>query len=96
MLLALIDKVKVALGGITTTALNEDIGDDILACKKDLEISGVVNIDDTDPLIIQAVKLFLRARYNYMGEGTRWEEAYLSLKKSLMLCSDYTEPNDAD
>lgn len=84
----LFNKVKKALR-ITNNALDEEIEDIIGTCKKDLQISGVEIIDETDELIVQACKTYARAEFDYAGKGDRYKECYSLLKQHLALCGDY-------
>ena len=58
----MLEKVKLALR-IKNYKLDDDITDLIDACKIDLSISGVKKIDETDALVIQAVKLYCKANF---------------------------------
>lgn len=84
----LFNKVKKALR-IKNNALDEEIEDIIGACKKDLQISGVEIIDETDELIVQACKTYARSEFDYAGKGDRYKECYSLLKQHLALCGDY-------
>jgi hypothetical protein len=84
----LFNKVKKALR-ITNNALDEEIKDTISACKKDLQISGVEIVDETDELIVQACKTYARSEFDYAGKGDRYKECYSLLKQHLALCGDY-------
>lgn len=61
----------------------------IEACKQDLRMSGVENIDEEDPLTRQAVCLYCKAFFGYSEESEQFERAYTALKQSMALCSDY-------
>ena len=52
-----LNKVKAFLR-ISHTKLDESISDDITGCLADLNAHGVIYKDDTDPLILNAVKLW--------------------------------------
>jgi hypothetical protein len=84
----MLEKVKMSLR-ITHDALDSDISDTIDACKRDLSISGVEIIEDTDELIIQACKTYARAEYDFGGKGEKYKESYELLKQHLSLCGDY-------
>lgn len=83
----MLNKIKLALR-ISNSVYDDEITDLINACKKDLELAGIVssNIDDNDEMIIQAVKLYCKA---YFGLGnpdsTKYASAYEHLKSSLSL-----------
>jgi hypothetical protein len=87
--MALLDDVRTSLR-ITTTTLDTEIQDLIDACKLDLTISGVSIIVETDPLIKRAIKLYVKTDYAQdQDEQRRYNEAYESLKKHLVLSNDY-------
>lgn len=87
----MIEKVKVALR-ITSNSekITSDITDLIAACKLDLSISGVKKIDEDDPLICQAIKLYCKANFFLENnESEKYQKSYDMLKQSLSLCGDY-------
>jgi len=69
--------------------ITEDIEDCIAACKLDLEISGIVNIKEDDPIIIRAVKLFCKSDFNHNGLGEQYRQSYDLQKNSISLAGDY-------
>lgn len=87
--MALVEEIKIAIGGISHNKLDEEIKAVALACKSDLRNGGVNVLIDTDPLLKQAVKLYVRWYFNYQGNGTKWLEAYTGLKNSMCLSGDY-------
>lgn len=84
----MLSKIKLALR-ISHTALDSDITEMIEACKLDLKRIGLINIVDTDFLIIQAVKLYVKWQLNFEGEAERYMNAYTALAQSLSLSGDY-------
>lgn len=74
---------------MTTTVHDDEIEQTMDACILDLQNGGVVNIDISDPLIRQALKLYLKAQFGYDTKADRFEKAYEYLKYSLELSSDY-------
>ena len=86
--MALLENVKLSLG-ISHSKLDSDISTAIAAAKLDLSTAGVNKVEDADPLVEQAVKLYCRTWYNYQGMSERWEKAYAGLKNSMALCGDY-------
>ncbi|MEB3428868.1 head-tail connector protein [Citroniella saccharovorans] len=84
----MLDKIKLDLR-ISHDLIDEDIEDNIEACKLDLKRVGIVKIDDEDPLIIKAIKLWCRYQYNFENEGDRYNKAYSMLRDALSLCGDY-------
>ena len=85
----MLTKVKEALR-ITHTHLDDEIADLIDSCKIDLSISGVQVINENDPLILQAVKLYCKANFGLGNvDSEKYQRSYDSLKISLALCGDY-------
>lgn len=84
----LIDSVKGALR-ITTSDMDDDIKDLISAAKADLRISGVRVILDTDPLVIQAVKLYCKAHFGDNDNNNKFLNAYQALKISMSLAGEF-------
>lgn len=85
----MLEKVKLALR-IKNNKLDDDITDLIDACKIDLSISGVKKIDETDALVIQAVKLYCKANFGLDNKDSeKYQKSYDMLKNSMSLCGDY-------
>lgn len=63
---------------ITHNLLDDDILDDIEACKEDLKRRGIL-FKEKDPLCVQAVKLFMRYKFNYDNKGDKWLSDYEKL-----------------
>jgi hypothetical protein len=81
--------------GYSKNVFDEEIEQTMQACAIDLGNAGVVNIDFTDPLIKQAVKLYLKAQFRSDDGDNKFADAYEHLKKALSLSSDYnTEVQD--
>jgi len=74
---------------ITTTSLDADLQDDIDAALMDLQRVGIDISDQSQPLIIKAVKLYCRWQQDYMGKGEQYCKAYNSLMQALSLAGDY-------
>lgn len=83
----MLEKVKLALR-IKHTGLDEEITDLIKSAKSDLNISGVKNIIETDPLIIRAVIAYCKAEFD-VENSDRYKLSYNSLKEHLALCGEY-------
>ena len=86
----MIENVKSALR-ITTSDMDDDINDLIRAAKADLRMSGVRIIQDTDPLIIQAVKLYCKAHFGDNDSNNKFLNAYQALKISMSLAGEFRE-----
>lgn len=74
---------------VTTTALDVDLQDDIDAALADLQRVGIDVTDQSQPLIIKAVKLYCRWQQDYMGKGEQYCKAYTGLMQALSLAGDY-------
>ena len=74
---------------ISGTALDADIQGDIDAALKDLARVGIDVTDQSQPLIIKAVKLYCRWQQDYMGKAEQYCKAYTGLMQALSLAGDY-------
>ena len=85
----MLEAVKLSLRE-DSTDFDSEISDIIEAAKLDLKGGGVVNIDDTDPLIKRAVILYSKANYGMFNpDAEKYQKAYDMLKAHLSLSSDY-------
>ena len=85
----MLDKVKLALR-VSGTVFDLEIQDLIDAAKLDLQISGVVKIDEEDALIQRAIIVYCKANFGYdNNEAERFEKSYDMLKQHLSLAGDY-------
>lgn len=85
----LLEKIKKALR-ISHEHLDDEITDMIEACLLDLNISGVRVINECDPLILQAVKVYCKANAGLNNDDSeKFQRSYNSLKTHLSLCGDY-------
>lgn len=81
----ILNKIKRALR-INNDSYDNEIQDEINACKKDLEISGIDKflIKDDDPLIIQAIKTYVKSSFGYDNpDAERFKLSYDLLKQHL-------------
>lgn len=87
----MLDAVKLALA-ITVDDFDSEIGDLIQAALYDLKTNGVdaLNMQD-DPLVAQAVKTYVRARFHSPADYDKLLAAYEEQKGHLMNCSGYTD-----
>ena len=87
--LSTIHRVKTFLR-IKHSALDEEIADQIEACKADLGIVGVHNAAERDPTIIEAIKLWCKAHVtDDPDESAKWMSAYNALKGTLKVAAGY-------
>lgn len=69
---------------------DNEIKDIIDAAKLDMKVSGVVNVNDTDPLIKRAIILYAKCNYGLFNpDMEKYHKAYTMLKAHLSLSSDY-------
>lgn len=82
-----LDKIKTALR-ISHDKLDEDIMNNIDACRMDLKRVGV-NVSESDALIDKACELYCKYQYDYQNKGEQFRQSYESLRDALSLCDDY-------
>ena len=70
--------------------LDDEILQTTAAAFLDMKNAGIRHLNKDDPLIQQAVKLYLKAHFGYDDQPEKWEAAYERLKAALSLSSDYT------
>lgn len=87
----MLQTVKVALRISTaTTAFDGEIQTLIDAAKADLALSGVKEVDTTDPLIARAVVTYCKANFGWdNAEAERLQKAYDMIKSHLTMAADY-------
>lgn len=84
-----LEKIKPTLR-ISHTKLDEDIQADIDACMNDLKLCGIIHADESDPLIINAIKLWCRSLYtDDTTKAAEWLRRYESLKACLQVAEGY-------
>lgn len=89
MALDILGKVKLALR-ISHNKLDEDIQADIDACLADLTTCGIIDPQVSDPLIFNAIKLFLRSSYtDDTAKGAEYLKRYDALKSCLQMAEGY-------
>jgi hypothetical protein len=74
---------------ISGNALDDDLQGDIDAALADLERVGIDVTDQSQPLLIKAVKLYCRWQQDYMGKADQYGKAYTGLMQSLAVAGDY-------
>lgn len=85
----MLEKIKSSLR-VKSNSLNSEIQDLIYSAKLDLKISGVTNIDEEDPLIIQAIKIYCKANFGLDNKDSeKYQKSYDMLKQHLSLCGEY-------
>lgn len=92
----LLQKIKTNLR-ISHSMLDDDVADSIEACLQDLKVCGVQDPAPTDPLILNAIKLYCKAAYtDDTGKAAAYQERYDALKSCLMMAEDYRAEVAAD
>ena len=82
---------------ITHSALDEDLLEQIAACLYDLTVCGITDPDPTDPLILAAIKLFVRREYtDDVTKADAYRQRYDALKGSLQIAAGYGGEADED
>lgn len=85
----MLNKIKQSLR-ITHNALDIEVQDLIDAARADLHISGVLKLDDEDPLIIRAITVYSKANFGLdNADSEKYQESYNSLKTHLALSGEY-------
>lgn len=91
-----LQKVKLAIR-VSHDKLDADIQGDIEACLMDLKVCGVIHKDDTDDLILNAIKLWCRSLYtDDPAKGTEYLRRYDALKSCLMMAEGYGWKDESD
>lgn len=92
----LLKKIKNNLR-ISHSALDDDLSDTILACLTDLQVCGVKAPDASDPLILNAVKLYCRKEFtDDTSKAAEYQLRYDALKSSLMMTGEYKAEASGD
>lgn len=87
----LLTKVKKSLR-ISGIIFDDEIQDVINAALMDLKISGVINQNQEDPLIIRAVITYAKANFGLDNKDSeKHGKAYEMIKTHLALSSEYNE-----
>lgn len=70
--------------------LDEAIAGDIESCLSDLRLHGVTLKDDTDSLILNAIKLWCRSIYTTdTAKAAEWERRYIAMRNHLKGAKGY-------
>jgi hypothetical protein len=84
-----LEQIKLAVR-ITHNKLDADIQADIAACLADLRVCGVRYADESDPLMLNAIKLWCRSLYTDDAvKGAEYMRRYEALKTCLMMAEGY-------
>lgn len=86
----LTEKMRAALRiSSTSEKITEEINDCIASCKADLKNDGVKRIEETDELIIRAIKLYCKAEFGNSNNAEKFKQSYETLKMRLSLSQEY-------
>ena len=89
MATAILDKVKLAIR-ISHTKLDTDIQDNITGCLTDLQVHGIKYADESDPLILNAVKLWCKSIYtDDTAKAAEYMARYVALRDCLKAAEGY-------
>ena len=93
----LLTKAKLALR-IVTTDFDAEIIDLILSAIQDLRLSGVVNVDTTDPLMTRAILTYVKMNFGEIDRYAydRLRDSYWLQKSELQMATGYTDWGDID
>lgn len=81
--------VKLALR-VSHSVLDADIMADVDACLADLRVCGIIEPDESDALIFNAIKLYCRSLYtDDTVKAAEWLRRYEALKGCLQLAEGY-------
>lgn len=90
-----LNAVKLSMG-ITATAYDGEIADLIDAGLADLELVCGTELDETDKLVLQALKTYCRMSFRSPADYDRLRQSYESQKGQLMFATGYTDWGDLD
>lgn len=76
--------------------ITEEINDCIAACKKDLQQVGVVNVSDSDALIVRAITLYCKAEFGFSDKAVQFRASYDALKGALSMMQEYNTMEPAE
>ena len=87
----MLDKIKTALR-ISHNKLDSEIQDVIDAAVTSLDMYGInASGHESDPLIVNAVKLYAKWQMNYMDKADQFERAWKAAVIMLSLCGEYND-----
>ena len=95
----MLEKIKTALR-VTTNAFDSELTVLIYAALYDLALAGVVVdltiIDNTDPLITQAIITYCKMNFGLVDEYDRLKRSYDEQKAQLVTATGYTNWGEPD
>ena len=88
--MATLDKVKMALR-ISTTALDAELADLIVAAKSDLGIAGVELPASLDEICERAIITYCKVHFGLPEDADRLKKSYDEQKAQLVTATGYTD-----
>ena len=89
-----IDKVRESIR-ITHTDQDAELNDNIEECIADLKRSGVFNVDETEPLILNCIKEYVRSKQSSdVATAEIYRNRYEQFKAGLSLSEGYGYCNE--
>lgn len=83
----LVNVAKSALR-LTTTALDDEISDEVDACLLRLHLAGADGAEE-DPLVKDAVRAYVRWQHDFCGRGDEWKTCFEELRDAMGLSDEY-------
>lgn len=87
--MTLLNEMKTILRVKSSAFDDDEILPLIEACKVNMRISGINKIDESDPLVRQAIKLYMKANFGYTEDSEKFQRAYEGLRDSMSLSGEY-------
>lgn len=84
-----LEKIKERIR-LSSSTCDTEIQDLIESGKREMEIKGIYGSID-DPLYLQAIVLYCKARYGYDDRSEEFYTAFQTLQDSMALSGDYRE-----
>lgn len=78
----MLELVKIAMR-LTTDAYDDELNNLINAALKDLGVAGVINLEETDALIIEAVTTYCKLNFGNPSNYDKLERSYREQKAQL-------------
>lgn len=83
----LLESVKLDLRKSSVTYLDSSIAEDIEAALEIIRTAGI-KPDESDPLVVRAVKHYLRYLHDFNGEADRYKASFDELVKTMSFSSE--------
>ena len=85
----MIDEIKLILRiSKDTKTFDDEILGLVDACKVDMKLAGVTNVDLGNALVKQAIKIYCKAYFGSNPDSEKYKLSYEHIKKSLALAGD--------